>query len=383
MGPRFLKDNEGWSFPSDFGFSGSNEGNVEARNQPIHRDNDQQDNGTYLGQPKHLPHMTGDNDVRSRSYQQPNHKNSPRFADGGSVSFANAFRAARAFGDAQFTWNGRRYTTQIKSEGEKLPMPPMPPARNSSNDGPGESMQTTNQSRPFSQPSNADFDNQDYTPPASIPPPSDAVVARAQSALDRQALKMGYVPGKSAPAQEPQMRRGGPLRKAMGGPLQPPAPVGPPVQPVSSVATPPGPAPGGPLSRATISMPAADAKNLLAGAVKLGAVAAQAAPLAARARGRIPPAQPMAGDVPMTQGVSSAPPQMGGVPAMRKGGHLTAADRHRLPASDFALPGERYPINNPAHARAALSRVSGNGTPAEKTEVRAAVHRKYPEMGRK
>ncbi len=62
-------------------------------------------------------------------------------------------------------------------------------------------------------------------------------------------------------------------------------------------------------------------------------------------------------------------------------GRLTSADRHALPAKDFALPGERYPIEDKSHARNALSRVSGNGTPAEKAEVRAAVHQKYPSIG--
>ena len=59
---------------------------------------------------------------------------------------------------------------------------------------------------------------------------------------------------------------------------------------------------------------------------------------------------------------------------------LTSKRRNALPASDFALPGRRYPIEDKAHARNALARVSANGTPAEKAKVRAAVHRKYPGM---
>lgn len=70
------------------------------------------------------------------------------------------------------------------------------------------------------------------------------------------------------------------------------------------------------------------------------------------------------------------------VPNYARGGRLTAAQRHALPSGDFALPGGRYPINNPSHARNALSRVSGNGTPEEKAKVRAAVHRKYPGIGK-
>lgn len=62
---------------------------------------------------------------------------------------------------------------------------------------------------------------------------------------------------------------------------------------------------------------------------------------------------------------------------------LSAAARRAIPKKDFALPGGRYPIEDPNHARNALSRVSANGTPEEKAKVRAAVHRKYPSIGKK
>jgi hypothetical protein len=61
---------------------------------------------------------------------------------------------------------------------------------------------------------------------------------------------------------------------------------------------------------------------------------------------------------------------------------LTASTRRALPTGEFALPGRRYPIEDKAHARNALSRVSANGTPAEKATVRAKVHRKYPDIGK-
>lgn len=64
------------------------------------------------------------------------------------------------------------------------------------------------------------------------------------------------------------------------------------------------------------------------------------------------------------------------------GGKLTAAKRNALPTSDFAGPDRSYPINNPSHARNALSRVSQFGTPALKARVRAKVHRKYPGIGK-
>lgn len=62
---------------------------------------------------------------------------------------------------------------------------------------------------------------------------------------------------------------------------------------------------------------------------------------------------------------------------------LTAASRKALRASSFVFPTERrYPIHDEAHARNALSRVAQHGTPAEKAKVRAAVHRKFPAIGR-
>jgi hypothetical protein len=37
---------------------------------------------------------------------------------------------------------------------------------------------------------------------------------------------------------------------------------------------------------------------------------------------------------------------------------LTTAERKKLPASDFALPGRRYPVEDKAHARDAKARAS-------------------------
>jgi hypothetical protein len=60
---------------------------------------------------------------------------------------------------------------------------------------------------------------------------------------------------------------------------------------------------------------------------------------------------------------------------------LIAKERNKLPKSDFAEPGERkYPINDRGHAKAALSRVAHNGTPAEKKAVTAKVRKKFPGM---
>ncbi len=60
----------------------------------------------------------------------------------------------------------------------------------------------------------------------------------------------------------------------------------------------------------------------------------------------------------------------------------TKAGRAKMPSSDFALPGKRYRIDDPAHARNALARVAQTGTPAQRTQVKAAVARKYPSIGK-
>jgi hypothetical protein len=59
---------------------------------------------------------------------------------------------------------------------------------------------------------------------------------------------------------------------------------------------------------------------------------------------------------------------------------LTQQGRDKIKATNFALPGRRYPIHDMAHARAALSRVAQHGTPEEQAKVRAAVHNKYPSL---
>lgn len=66
--------------------------------------------------------------------------------------------------------------------------------------------------------------------------------------------------------------------------------------------------------------------------------------------------------------------------AMQENKLTTTARKHIAP-KNFALPGRRYPIEDPAHARNALARVSQHGSPEEKAKVRAKVHRKYPGIG--
>lgn len=61
---------------------------------------------------------------------------------------------------------------------------------------------------------------------------------------------------------------------------------------------------------------------------------------------------------------------------------LNAAKRNALPSSDFVLKKDRkFPIEDKNHAKAALSRAAHKGGAVEK-KVRAAVHRRYPEIGK-
>jgi hypothetical protein len=65
----------------------------------------------------------------------------------------------------------------------------------------------------------------------------------------------------------------------------------------------------------------------------------------------------------------------GGSPVLSSG-----PARKALPTSSFAGPGRTYPIPDAAHARNALARASGKSVEGQ---VRAAVHRRYPQIGRK
>jgi hypothetical protein len=62
---------------------------------------------------------------------------------------------------------------------------------------------------------------------------------------------------------------------------------------------------------------------------------------------------------------------------------LTTKARKDLPKRDFAVAGRKYPVEDKAHARAALSRVAKNGSPKEKAEVKKKVGEKYPKMEHK
>lgn len=68
---------------------------------------------------------------------------------------------------------------------------------------------------------------------------------------------------------------------------------------------------------------------------------------------------------------------------------LSTKQRKNLPKSDFVYPptksnpAGKYPIPDKSHAKDALARVAANGTPAQKAKVKAAVHKKFPSIGKK
>ena len=69
---------------------------------------------------------------------------------------------------------------------------------------------------------------------------------------------------------------------------------------------------------------------------------------------------------------------------------LSYKERQGLSKSQFALPGKgsgpegkqggSYPIPDESHARNALARVSQHGSEAEKSKVRSAVEKKFPDI---
>ena len=68
---------------------------------------------------------------------------------------------------------------------------------------------------------------------------------------------------------------------------------------------------------------------------------------------------------------------------------LTSAKRKALPGRSFVFPKERaFPIDTAARGRAALAMAAGARSgkpqsPERQAKVRAAVHRRYPGIGKK
>jgi hypothetical protein len=71
---------------------------------------------------------------------------------------------------------------------------------------------------------------------------------------------------------------------------------------------------------------------------------------------------------------------MAGSPKLTQKNGKRLAGGKPIPKGDFAVPPSGYPIDTPGRARDALSRVSANGTPKEKAQVKAAVRAKYPNI---
>jgi len=62
---------------------------------------------------------------------------------------------------------------------------------------------------------------------------------------------------------------------------------------------------------------------------------------------------------------------------------LNSSERNALPSKDFVFRQQRkFPINDANHARNALSRAGAKGGSVE-AKVRAAVHAKFPGIGKK
>lgn len=62
---------------------------------------------------------------------------------------------------------------------------------------------------------------------------------------------------------------------------------------------------------------------------------------------------------------------------------LSATGRKHVKAKNFVFPKTKaYPIHDASHARNALARVSQFGNSAQQAKVRAAVHKKFPGIGK-
>jgi 3,4-dihydroxy-2-butanone 4-phosphate synthase len=65
---------------------------------------------------------------------------------------------------------------------------------------------------------------------------------------------------------------------------------------------------------------------------------------------------------------------------------LTAARRKKMPPSDFAMPGHRFPISDQTHARLAISGATraeraGNISASQAAGIKAKARRKLGSMG--
>lgn len=332
MAIRYVKDFE---FPSDFGFTGSAAGRKDARNHPSDADDNEFGDGSYVENPPKL--------AKEKAKGGP-----IRRAQGGATS-------------DDYDWQDYRNSDGSKTLGGNYNMDK----------------------------ADANAAHEYATKKAEDARDNPGAVEGGYRRGGRTKAK-GYDMG--GPAQMPTGRPtgvpgmgGAPGVAPMAGPVaQAPAPMGPRPSPLAQ-----GGGGGGPLANATMTMPVHDAARLAHGLVQAGRVGGirQAIGNAAAARGaamgRMAAMSPGAAGAPAA--AAPQPPQQQGIPAMAHGGHhITAAQRHRLPASEFGLPAkEGYPIDTPGRARSALSRASANASPAEQAEIRRKVHARYPSIGKK
>lgn len=435
MAIRHIKPGDDFQFDHDFGFSESSRRNANGRNHPQDPAGEEAAD-TYVERARggHVPGhpMHQQFDLSDRFSEPRAHGGRMHRAEGGGTSqpstFGHAFAAARLAmlhgGPKTFMWNGKSFTTDLAPESRPSTGAAHLPAPAAESSGRAHMQADANMpatgrahlaarteaagASPSEDESAARFGSIPYKPYVDNQPvgarlglvsgpqastgrahaaaPAEEPALSNQPPNGRTQYQNNYPIGMSAEQNEaeentsvPRAAHGGRIKRAMGGPMgqTPNGMPGQMAQPVGSAE--------GPMSHATISMPVADAARAAKGMVNAGkAVGARQAVAglanAARSRQAAPALPPAA----MSSAAAAPRPNTTpGVPELAHGGHMSASQRHALPGSDFALPGERYPINDASHARNALARVAQHGSESERSRVRAAVHHKFPGIGQK
>lgn len=337
MAIRYIKPGEDFHFDPAFGFTGSAAGRKDARNHPADADDNEYGDGSYVENPPKL--------AKEKAKGGP-----IRRAQGGDVDPYDVAGVKRP-PSSQEQIDAIRMRTDMPQYGK-----PVDKARGGRAPG---------------KPSTAHMgdDPKGYADGGAM---TGAPMAPTQMPGGRP---MG-VPDMGGAPPPGMASAAGPMARA-------PAPINAAASPLAQRAQ------SGPLDNATMTMPVHDAARLAHGLVQAGRVGGirQAIGNAGAARGaamgRMAAMSPGAAGAPAA--AAPQPPQQQGIPAMAHGGHhITAAQRHRLPSSEFGLPAkEGYPIDTPGRARSALSRASANASPAEQAEIRRKVHARYPSIGKK
>jgi hypothetical protein len=388
---KHIPDGADFYFDPAFGFTGSAKRNVNARNHPMDPSGEEAPD-TYVERARGgRVRKAGGGEIQQETLAAP------------SKSFGQAFAAARktmlAGGPKTFQWNGKSYNTNLAAEPKTAVSPSAMSTRSrptaAGPDGHPVPSASPRASSMMNGPDGHPVPDEDANLPVPPVPPDYHIQSSrnpwdfSNYSTDREATLDANRQLDALRAQQGQddstyvgKARGGRVHRAMGGVLgqTPNGMPGTPPQPVGQMG-----AQANPMSRATITMPVGDAAQaaghmLQAGRVVGAKQAVAGLANAARMRQMQPRGAPGAT---AAMGAAPRPDMTPGVPGMAEGGHMTAAQRHALPAGDFALPGGRYPINDRSHAANAKARVSQFGSPEEKAKVNAAVARRYPGMGKK